>query len=303
MRCRIAMKRFICLSTTISVLGLCAALTAGASGSVLEWAYSAHVRSSADPDRSSGASSERRTQSSRDPFNVLDSAPDHHPSMPPIVSHGRRPAVMACGFCHRPDGFGRPDNANLAGLPAAYIVQQMTDYKTNQRRSANPHGGSTTMASIARAVDEADIDAAARYFSSVAPQPWIRVIETNVLSGNDGHPVEPIGTRVVEVPDDATSGFVAYVPMGSLKRGEALVTTGGGGRTVRCALCHGHDLRGTSSVPGIAGRSPSYLARQLNDMRQGSRFGARPDRMMGTVARLTEPDIVSIVAYAASLHP
>jgi len=116
----------------------------------------------------------------------------------------------------------------------------------------------------------------AEYFASIEPIPWIRVVETanvpktRVVGGMfvsaDEAGTEPIGHRIVEVPEDrartelrdAASGFVAYVPAGSLKRGETLVTTGGGGKTVRCGICHGEDLRGLGSVPAIAGRSPSY---------------------------------------------
>ena len=67
------------------------------------------------------------------------------------------------------------------------------------------------------------------------------------------------------------SGFVAYAPIGSIKRGEALVKTGGSGRTVACATCHGADLHGMGPVPGLAGRSPSYTVRQLYDMQTGAR--------------------------------
>jgi mono/diheme cytochrome c family protein len=56
--------------------------------------------------------------------------PGDHPPLPQIVATGRKPNVFACGFCHRADGPGGPENSNLAGLPAAYIVQQMADYKS-----------------------------------------------------------------------------------------------------------------------------------------------------------------------------
>ena len=69
---------------------------------------------------------------------------------------------------------------------------------------------------------------------------------------------EPIGNRIVEVPEDTTrtllrdpiSGFVAYVPPGSLARGEALSRTGGEGRTTACGACHGDDLRGLGPRAG-----------------------------------------------------
>ncbi len=124
----------------------------------------------------------------------------------------------------------------------------------------------------------------------------------------EGSGTEPIGDRIIEVPDDTErtetlrdprSGFTAYVPVGSLKKGEALVTTGGG-KTTRCAVCHGADLKGLGPVPGIAGRSPSYTVRQLFDTQRGTRKGVWADLMKPVVANLTNDDMLAIAAYAAS---
>jgi cytochrome c553 len=76
------------------------------------------------------------------------------------------------------------------------------------------------------------------------------------------------------------------VPVGSIKKGEALVKTGGQhmaggkvvmGNTVACATCHGADMRGNvmPGVPGIGGRSPIYTYRQMNDFKNGVRKGCR----------------------------
>jgi cytochrome c553 len=108
---------------------------------------------------------------------------------------------------------------------------------------------------------------------------------------------------IVPISRTAASGLAVNVPAGSVRRGEALVTTGGGGRTVRCALCHGDELRGLGRVPAIAGRSPGYLLRQLSDMQKGVRRGLRSDLMSATVARLSEADMVAIAAYVASRRP
>ena len=81
------------------------------------------------------------------------------------------------------------------------------------------------------------------------------------------------------------------------------MTTGGNGRTVACVVCHGPDLRGLGPVPAIAGRSPSYVARQLYDLQTGARNGAWSDLMDAAVANLTVEDIVNIAAYTASLEP
>ena len=116
--------------------------------------------------------------------------------------------------------------------------------------------------------------------------------------------------RIIETPRPGTSeslrdpiGFIAYTPIGSLKKGEALVKTGGNGRTFACAECHGPDLKGLGPVPGIAGRSPSYIARQMYDMQSGARNGEWGELMKPVVAKLTDEDFVTISAYVASLMP
>ena len=91
------------------------------------------------------------------------------------------------------------------------------------------------------------------------------------------------------------------MPPGSLAKGEDLVRTGGGGKTVQCGICHGEDLNGLGSIPGLAGRSPSYMARQLNDMRLGNRNGPQAPLMKPVVDKLTSEDILNITAYTASL--
>lgn len=74
----------------------------------------------------------------RDLFNPPDWHPNDHPAPPEVVAHGRKPDVRACGYCHYPNGQGRPENSSLAGLPAAYIVQQMADLRSGARKSAEP---------------------------------------------------------------------------------------------------------------------------------------------------------------------
>jgi len=127
--------------------------------------------------------------------------------------------------------------------------------------------------------------------------------------------VEPIGERIIETPASAhdteflrnpRSGFIAYVPPGSLKKGEALVVngvTGNGGKVTACTACHGLDLRGLGPVPTLAGRSPSYVARQLYDMQHGNRVGAWSPLMAPVVSKLNADDILNASAYLASLQP
>ena len=255
----------------------------------------------------------------RDAYNPPDWHPYGHPEMPEAVAHGRRPAMRACGFCHLVNGQGRPENASLAGLPAAYIVQQMADFKNGDRKSAEPRmGPPNAMIQDAKAATDDEIKSAAAYFSSFPFKKWIRVVESKDvprtrIAGSMHVPTEgteALGHRIIEMPEDlartelrdAMSGFVAYVPPGSIAKGESLVKTGGG-KTIACGTCHGVDLMGVADVPPIAGRSPSYMVRQMWDMQQGTRNGASAQLMKLVVANLTEGDMVAIAAYVTSRVP
>ena len=68
-------------------------------------------------------------------------------------------------------------------------------------------------------------------------------------------------------------------------------------------MCHGADLKGIGPVPSIAGRSPSYLMRQMYDMQQGVRKGLWTGLMKPVVANLSEEDLLELSAYAASQTP
>ncbi len=257
----------------------------------------------------------------KDAFNVPDWHPDNHPAAPDIVLHGHRPGVMACGYCHLPNGLGRPENASLAGLPAAYIKQQIADFRSGARQSAVPDlAPQMLMAGVATAATDAEVSEAAAYFSALQPKVWVRVVEASTVPKthvagymfvrNDDGGTEPIGYRIIETPEnltqtelrDSASGFIAYVPPGSVAKGEALVKTGGG-KATPCGVCHGVDLKGLGPVPPLAGRSPSYIVRQLYDFQRGARAGAWSPLMQGVVRDLNADDLVDIAAYTASQRP
>jgi cytochrome c553 len=273
----------------------------------------------------------------RDGHNVIDWFPQDHPSpMPEVIKHG--PAAgsgnttRGCGSCHLPNGKGRPENAPPAGLPVAYFMRQLQDFRNGLRRSADPRKPNTvTMIELAKAMTVEEMRISADYFAAVKWTPWIRVVETDSVPktrivGNLFLPVaeektEPIAGRIIEVPEDVEqaetlrnprSGFIAYVPPGSIENGRDLVTTGGmrivgneiiQGKTTPCVTCHGLDLMGVADVPPIAGRSPSYIARQMWDIQQGTRNGAAVQLMKQAIARLDGNDIVTVAAYVSSRVP
>lgn len=261
-----------------------------------------------------------------DIFGPADFFPEAHPTPPDIVAHGKAPVVWACARCHYANGKGRPENAGLAGLPADYFVAQLHAFRDGTRASSDPRKANVPMmVQYAKTMTDEEMRAAANYYASMPWTPWIRVVETDrvpqttisagmylqVPNGAD----EPLGNRIIEVPEDANAveiqrdprtGFIAYVPLGSVKKGERLVTTGGEGRTVMCATCHGPQLLGftlpeVGVVPGIAGRSPSYIVRQLFDIQSGRRHGLHADLMKPVVANLNSDDMLAIAAYIASL--
>jgi len=328
------MRRFLVLV----VLGVAPAIATGVLQAVGEppaWAYAipvarpagAPAAPAAAPDTSikqlPGSTLSFTRQQIADGFGPADWFPDDHPAMPDIVAHGKRPDARACGLCHYPNGKGRQENAGVSGLPVSYFIQQMNDFRSGVRKSADARKANTNaMIAIAKAMTPDEIKAAAEYFGAMKWTPWIRVVETNTVPKMEsrggiwvpleGNEKEPIGVRIMETPENAErteilrdprSGFIAYAPVGSVKKGEALVKTGSNGKTVECGICHGADLQGLGPVPGIAGRSPSYLARQMYDMQAGARRGEWAELMKPVVAKLTDEDLVNIAAYVSSRMP
>jgi cytochrome c553 len=255
--------------------------------------------------------------------NPADWFPGDHPAMPPIVAKGREAAgVWACGMCHYPNGKGRPENAGVAGLPKEYFIQQMYDFKNGVRRSSEPRKPNTPlMMGFAVAMTDAEIREAAEYFSSMRWTPWIQVVETDTVPKTEPQGgmylrlegakagMEPLGRRIIETPVNTEhterlrnprSGFTAYVPKGSVAAGEALAR---GAKGTACAVCHGSELNGLAVVPGLRGRSPSYIARQLADMKTGARNGLWAPLMQPVVVNLSADDILNLAAYLSSLPP
>ena len=266
------------------------------------------------PKRVPGSTKTYSVAQINDQFGPPDWYPEDHPPMPTVVAQGRKPDVRACGLCHLANGLGHPESSNLAGLPAYYIVRQMTEFKSGDR-------GHAIMSPIAKAMTDAEIQEVAKYFSSIPMKPWTRVVETDSVlkstvflgamrvRAKEGG-TEPLGQRIVTLPEDEAreslrdshSGFIAHVPPGSLKRGMALVNTGGN-KTVRCGLCHGADLKGMGPVPPLAGRAPIYIFKQLYGYQKGMRSGLWNPLMKDVVMKLTTDDMLAIAAYTASVQP
>ena len=247
--------------------------------------------------------------------NPPDWFPDEHAPMPRVVAHGAPGGVLGCASCHLASGLGHPESANLAGVPAAYIIRQLADFKAGNRMGE-------AMNDMARNLTDEDAKQAAEWFAALKPKVWQSVVETDRVPKTfvnvhlmrmplPGGGDEPIGQRIIVLPQnvagaesrDPHSGFIAYVPKGSLAKGKEFVNTGGGGKTIQCAICHGPSLNGLGEVPPIAGHDPMYLFRQLYYFKDGSRHGSMSALMKGVVAKMTQDDMLAIAAYVASLPP
>lgn len=258
----------------------------------------------------------------RDLFFVPDWYPQDHLPMPDIIRHGKKPDVRACSSCHRAEGTGGPESASIAGLPVSYFIQQIADFKSGARRSHGPARSSVSiMTASAKGATDEEVKAAAEYYAALKPRRNIKVVEADMIPKvfvarlfYARHPdggTEGLGKRIVETPDDhhqfelrdSRMQFTAYVPPGSIAKGESLAKTGGNATTMQCATCHGADLKGLGPIPRLAGRSPTYVVRQLYDFKNGSRTGTSSALMKPVVENLSEDDMIALAAYIASLAP
>src|SRR5258705_7191519 len=255
--------------------------------------------------RAPGAAKEMEATAVAGNANPPDWFPDEHPAPPRSV---KGPMPNAGGFCQLMSGQGHPESADIAGMPAEYIIRQMNYFKTGARKEE------ARMGPIARAVPDEDVRQAAEYFAGLKPNPFVKVVETatpprTYVSADARHRrivpdggTEPIGRRVIQIPEDPMqttirnphSGFTAYVPPGSIARGKALALSGDSGKTVQGAICHGDALTGLGEAPRIAGLQPVYIARQLLQMQNGTSAGIHAALMKKVVAQLSEDDVIAL---------
>jgi cytochrome c553 len=320
------MKYIVCavaLVVTPAILGVSPMLFAAEN---TPWAYPVAPKNLPKRDASKiitqpGSDKKYNEVEVNNPYGPPDWFPGDHPPMPKVVAEGRKEEPRACALCHLTTGDGHPESAGIAGLPAAYFIRTLEDFKNERRKGIRAN----TMVGITKGMTEAEMKEAAAYFASIKPRNgYVKVVEAAevpktyvgagamrfVTTGAEAG-MEPIGQRIITVPQDEQAaearnprfGFTHYVPPGSIKKGEELATTGGGGKTVPCAVCHGPGLKGLNEVPPIANRDLLYVARQLNDFQTGARTGTWAALMKPVVEKLTLDDMIALAAYVGTLDP
>jgi cytochrome c553 len=190
---------------------------------------------------------------------------------------GKAKAAM-CGACHGATGLSSiPTYPNLAGQKAAYIVQQLANFKSGARVNM-------MMAPMAANLSEQDMADLAAYFSIQKRSSEVAV------SDDSSAPVASAAAGSVEIVTSTTAkGLYA----GDVKAGQE--------KSVMCASCHGADGNSLITIyPKLAGQSASYTAKQLANFKSGNRVNPI---MAGMVAALSPKDMDDLAAYFAVQAP
>jgi cytochrome c553 len=172
-------RRIVCLFVVVVV----AMLSPGAgaqqqAGKDLSWAFpvinGALPAEEPTPKSLPGSSKTYTPAQIDDLMNPPDWFPDEHAPAPPIVQKGHAGA-LACGSCHLMSGHGHPESAGLTGFTAAYIAQQMADFKSGVRKDAARMNG------IAKDLSDEEVRQASEWFAALKPAPWTKVTEAGTV--------------------------------------------------------------------------------------------------------------------------
>lgn len=188
------------------------------------------------------------------------------PPAPPVsVPDTLAQRLQPCMGCH--GGQGRASREGylprIAGKPAAYLYQQLLNFRDGRRSNA-------TMAGLLA-------------FQSDA---YLREIASHFAALDLPHDPPP--------PPSANPAQLA--------RGQQLATQGDAAQQLpACAACHGPALTGSLlAVPSLLGLPRDYLIGQLGAWQTGSRRAIAPDCMAQLARRLAPADVSAVAAWLAA---
>ena len=169
--------------------------------------------------------------------------------MPDVVAHGHKPdfqRMWLTATC-RMASAARKTRASPGSFPLSHREHQVADFRSGNRRSSEPRmGPPANMVEIVKAAPDPDVATAAGIFSSSHFQPWIASWKRPLCRKPRGRKharcqrerrtASPSATRSSNnaggsQPHRASRRRFRIrrdVPPGSVKKGEELVTTGGG---------------------------------------------------------------------------
>lgn len=184
---------------------------------------------------------------------------------PELVTRGNGRGALACASCHGVDGAGiaQANYPALAGMPSAYIVKQLEDFKSGARSN-------TTMREIAAGMDAREMLVAANYYAAL-PRPKGKTVPASARDFERGAMLAVNGAWDRDIPP--------------------------------CFKCHGTNGTGVAPhFPPLAGQHAGYTVKQLQDWRAGKRKNDAVGLMKAVADRLNDEDIRALGEYLASLN-
>ncbi len=173
--------------------------------------------------------------------------------------------ARACTVCHGDQGRAGPDGyyPRLAGKPAAYLYQQLVNFRSGRRHYA-------PMAALLTNLDDAYLHALADYFSAqTVPYPAPKPTTQSNAENEQGRKLVSEGNKAQRVP--------------------------------ACTQCHGLKLTGVNpDLPGLLGLPVDYINAQLGSWRTGRRSTTTPDCMATVAKRLTAAEVNAAARWLAS---
>ena len=185
----------------------------------------------------------------------------------PDLDKAKQTAETLCAACHMADGNSQlAANPKIAGQHEDYLFKQLREFKGWNGNP--PVRENAIMGGMVAGLEEADMRALAKYFSSFELQPEpAKNLETIEL----GQQIWRAGIASKGVP--------------------------------ACAGCHGPAGAGMpAQYPKLAGQFPEYTEAQLKAFRVEERAND-PEKMMRTIAaKMSDVEIRAVSEYAAGLR-
>lgn len=179
--------------------------------------------------------------------------------------------VAVCVACHQDKGQGMdiPGGESwpsLAGLDANYLVKQLKDFKSGERKNMS-------MRPFAMMLNDQQMLDIAAYYASLKP---FTSKPNHQAANEDEQKLLDLGKKL------ATEGdWDKYI--------------------VPCSTCHGPDNQGAGQhFPPIAGQHAGYIENQLKDWQKGNRKNDPQDLMLAIAERMNEQEIKAVAAWLAS---
>ena len=177
-----------------------------------------------------------------------------------VKQQAEKKAVELCSACHGPFGVSTsPEFPILAAQRRGYLETQLETLRDKSRAEKTAHD---FMWGIASGLDNATIDAIARYYAAQPAAP-----------GRIGNPALIAKGKQIYEKGDPERYMLA------------------------CATCHGTDAEGVRDFPRLAGQHAKYVAKQLQYIQQTMR---RSPVMHGMISNLAPDDIDAVAMYVQS---